>query len=273
MKKVVFFSLLLLITIIIFFSCEKDTNQTSITPEPVLIISSIETIKDTTYLTVDINPDYASSIDRVKLYYSSNDFENDSYSTRLYYSYGNLKANFYIVALDPNKEYSFKAFVSTEKIHTYSQIIKYSIPIGNKPSVPCSLANNYIMDDVIVTPVYSTSSSYGHYDGGSYYSIKVFFSEDSEIELLFKYSPTNGIYNTVNKHHSDLAYQEVIMSIHNNCDPYSIIANENGEIYVESLENNTLKISFCNIPYNCYEYNETTGVEKIIKGQFTINKY
>ena len=250
------------IILLLFFSvmltgCQMDLFDNFDDYTPVVELTSIETEYDTTVLTGKILDYGKSTLEYIGFCYNSIGYPDLSENQILVSEiYSDNTFIVYTTNLFADSVYYFRAFAANEYGYSISATQQYQVPVSAPLVVPCSLANNRIIDDGIS---YSfNSSSIFISPETDYYKIRISYTLSRELNFYFKTLPQNGIYTTNSSGYDQLGYKEVF--IQDNTDLTGVFTiHDNESVYVENTTD-SLIVSFCNLTYS------TSNT--ILKGKF-----
>jgi len=248
-----------------FSRCTLDLFKDYSDCEPSVELVSVQTENDTTTISAKITDMGESRVLFTGFCYNQTGKPEIDENQILFES---DESDFEIVlsGLIPESTYYFKAFAANNCSYDTSFSIKYKVPISGPPTVPCSLNDNVIIDNSEVHTFESIVS-------GSYYAHAgewaVFANDDGhnyQMIIDFAKKPINGIYFTHDSYDIDFVnnYKNVSVSLMTGYPAQNCYMDYNGLVYVETKDDGTKIISFCDLVYSL------NGVDHHIKGRFVV---
>lgn len=167
-----------------------------------------------------------------------------------------------IPELIPDTTYYFKAFAANDLSYAESEVFEYVVPSLLPPSIPCELVDNVILYGGISYDVFSTTINDDSYYNRYEIEISCYSSGGPTVFLKFNQKPVNGIYKTCSLSNLEEDDKNVYITTQKGMTQNYI--QSDGNVYIEVIDDETMKVSFCNLYY--YESNFCE-----LKGNATIN--
>lgn len=230
-----------------FFGCSKKKYDDAL--PKIEFISAIPFGVDSLIITGKVISEGASRVEYVG--FASNN--NPSFSilkNQLLFNGTTLQFSTAVIGY-PDSTYYFKSFATNSFGYTASNVFKYTVPAATPQTAPCTISNNYALDNGInysLPYVYSGAgyASYGSFgieaDGSGYELIKIYFNR----------IPKNGIYTTqsdISNFDFDTNPYHVVVTVNDN------VVDQGGKVYIAENSGGTTTVSFCSLNYSAFSTN------------------
>lgn len=237
------FSILLLSSLILCYSCDLDLFTTHEYTIPEISIINIEQVKDTTYLQLRVE-DLGIPIEAIGLAYQigASPLITDN---QLLYEGGNGDIILPVSDLTPEKEYTFIAFAINSFALGKSEEMSFQVPIREALEPPCDLPEMRVI--IGGNPIQFNRAS-GRINFNGLYQVDANASR-ADINLEFVEFPTTGIYTTVENIDPFNTAADQVVKIQVTFGQWRIL-KDGGLVYVEKLDENQLRIRFCELYFN-----------------------
>lgn len=249
-----FYGCLIVLLCTLYTSCKIDLLEDYKYDIPIIQVNDIYQEADTTFISISIAEQktpmeligVAKKLgDEVLITDAQTIFSGDS---------GDLLLP--IVGLQAEKKYSFIIFAANDVALTQAAPISFVVPVRQPITPPCETAINVIE----MNETHEITFSFGK-EAGQAYKITA-NGQRLDMDLIFSKKPTTGIYLTTSETHSvGLSEARIEMTYSNRWN----LVGSNHEVYVEKLDADKFKISFCDLSWRFSTF------EIQVKGSFIVN--
>ena len=217
---------------------------------PQVILESINVFGvDSVILTGKVTSIGSSNIEHAGFEFSTNSSFSGTPTTVLLN--GALTTFSAVVHANNNSVYYFKAIAINGQGEGSSGVLKYTVQMPAPETAPCTLANNYVIDNPssysITAYANSSNPTWGNYEVD-------FYGPNEDVYIYFHGMPSNGIYATVGDA-SNINSGQVAMTI-SGFTPGIINGGQKVYVGIDSIGKTT--ISFCSLVYTISGVGSTT---------------